>query len=136
MTPPTQDMGVDTIPLDTTTMGIADTLPKYPAGDNGFLEGNLCSSETKHEPISISPSTSLSKDSVSNSQFRGTKSLLSTSQLLPILLKNSNEPPSAERGLQNFIQMDPPIIITRLPGGSAKTRPIGHIRGPLPRTDC
>ena len=47
MTPPTKDMGVDPIPLDTTTMGIADTLPAYHAGDNGLPERNLYSSETK-----------------------------------------------------------------------------------------
>ena len=49
MTTPTGDMGVDTISLDTTTMGIADTVPEYHASDNGLLERNLCSSETKHE---------------------------------------------------------------------------------------
>ena len=60
LTPPTKDMGVDPISLDTTTMGIADTLPEYPAGDNGLRERNLHSSDTKNERISISPSTSLS----------------------------------------------------------------------------
>ena len=41
LTPPTKDMGVDPISLDTTTMGIADTLPEYHAGDNGLRERNL-----------------------------------------------------------------------------------------------
>ena len=111
MTPPTQDMVVDPISLDTTTMSIADTLPEYHAGDNGLLERTLYTSDTKIERISISPSTSLSQDSVSNSHYPGTKFLLSTSQLLPNLLKFSIEPTFAKRGLKEFIQMDPPIFI-------------------------
>ena len=43
------------------------------------------------------------KESVSNSHFPGTKSLLATPQLLPNLLKYSIERPSAERGPQYFI---------------------------------
>ena len=117
-------------------MCIADTLPEYHAGDNGLLESNLYSSDTKNERISISPSTSLSQDSVSNSHFPGTKSLISTTKLLPNLLKDSFEPQSAKRGLQDFIQVDPPVFINWLPGGSAKTRPTGHRRGRPPRTDC
>ena len=136
LTPPTKDMGVDPTSLDTTTMCIADTLPEYHAGDNGLRERNLYSSDTKNERISISPSTSLSRDSSSNSHFPGTKSLISTTWLLPKLLKDSNEPPFAERGLQDFIQVDPPVFINWLPGGSAKTRPTGHRRGRPPRTDC
>ena len=136
MTPPTQDMGVDTRSLDTTTIGIADALPEYHASDNGFLERNLCSSETKHERISIPPSTSISQGSLSNSHIPGTKSLLTTSKLLPNLLTYSIETPSAKRGLQDFIQFDPPIFNKWLPGGSAKTRPTGHGRGRPPRTDC
>ena len=135
LTPPTKDMGVDPIPLDTTTMCIADTLPEYHAGDNGLRERNLYSSDTKNERISISPSTSLSLDSSSNSHFPGTKSLISTTWLPPKLLKDSNEPPFAERGLRDFIQVDPPVFINWLPGGSAKTRPTGHRRGRPPRTD-
>ena len=50
LTPPTKDMGVDPISLDTTTMGIADTLPEYHAGDNGLRERNLYSSDTKLLP--------------------------------------------------------------------------------------
>ena len=42
MTPPTKDMGVDPMFLDTTTMGIADTLPIYYLADCGLLEGNPC----------------------------------------------------------------------------------------------
>ena len=135
LTPPTKDMGVDPISLDTSTMGIADTLPEYHAGDNGLRERNLHSSDTKIERISISPSTSLSQDSVSNSHFPGRKSLISTTELLPNLLKDSLEPHSAKRGLQDFIQVDPPVFINWLPGGSAKTRPTGHRRGRPPRTD-
>ena len=134
VTPPARDMGVDPISLDTTTMGIADTLPFYHADANGLLEGNPCSSGTKDEPIS-SPPTFLSMKrervqstpdscsatkcgtrifsanavlegttastpiifgdqvsttsgySVCNPSFPGTKSLSSTSQLLPNLLK-------------------------------------------------
>ena len=70
-------------------MGIADTLLEYQAGDNGLIERNLYSGDTKIERISISHSTSLTQDSVSDSYFPGTKSLLSTSQLLPNLLKYS-----------------------------------------------
>ena len=135
LTPPTKDMGVDPISLDTTTMCIADTLPEYHAGDNGLRERNLYSSDTKNERISISHSTSLSRDSSSNSHFPGTKSLISTTWWLPKLLKDSNEPPFAERGLRDFIQVDPPVFINWLPGGSAKTRPTGHRRGRPPRTD-
>ena len=87
MTPPTKDMGVDPISLDTTTMSIADILPEYPAGDNGLLERNLYSGDTKNEQISTSPSTFLSKDFASNSHIHGTKSPISTSKLLPNLLK-------------------------------------------------
>ena len=129
-------MGVDPISLDTTTMCIADHLPEYHAGDNGLRERNLYSSDTKNERISISSSTSLSQDSLSNSHFPGTKSLISTAKLLPKLLKDTFEPHSAKRGLQDFIQVDPPVFINWLPGGSAKTRPTGHRRGRPPRTDC
>ena len=135
LTPLTKDMGVDPISLDTTTIGITDTLPEHHAGDNGLRERNLYSSDTKNERISISPSTSLSQDSVSNSHFPGTKSLISTTKLLPNLRKDSFEPHSAKRGLQDFIQVDPPVFINWLPGGSAKTRPTGHRRGRPPRTD-
>ena len=135
MTPPAQDMGVDAISLDTTAMGFADTLPKYHAGDNGLLERNLYSGDAKSERISTSPSISSSQDSVSNSHFPGTKSL-STSKLLPNFLKYSIETLSAKRGLQGFVQVDPPIFIKWLPGGSAKSRPTCHRRGRPPRTDC
>ena len=50
--------------------------------------------------------------------------------------ERSNEPPFAERGLRDFIQVDPPVFINLLPGGSAKTRPTGHRRCRPPRTDC
>ena len=111
LTPPTKDIGVDPISLDTTTMGIADTLPEYHAVDNGLRERNLYSSDTKNERISIPSSISLSQDSLSNSHFPGTKSLISTTKLLPNLLKDSLELHSAKRGLQDFIQVDPPVFI-------------------------
>ena len=136
LTPPLKDMEVDPISLDTTTMSIADTLPEYHADDNRLRERNLYSSDTKNERISISSSFSLSQDSVSNSHFPGTKSLISTTKLLPNLRKDSFEPHSAKRGLQDFIQVDPPVFINWLPGGSAKTRPTGHRRDRPPRTDC
>ena len=135
LTPPTKDMGVDPTPLDTTTMCIADTLPDYHAGDNGLRVRNLYSSDTKNERISISSSISLSQDSLSNSHFPGTKSLISTTKLLPNLLKDSLEPHSAKRWLQDFIQVDPPVFINWFPGGLAKTRPTGHRRGRPPCTD-
>ena len=135
LTPPTKDMEVDPISLHTTTMGIADTLPEYHAGDNGLRERNLYSSDTKNERISISSSISLSQDSLSNSHFPGTKSLISTTKLLPSLLKDSFEPHSAKGGLRDFIQVDPPVFINWLPGSLAKTRPTGHRRGRPPRTD-
>ena len=134
MTPATKDMGVDPIYVDTTTMNIADTLPKHHAGDNRLRERNLYSSDTKYERISFSSSISLSQDSVSNSHFPGTKSLLLTSQLLPKLLKYSIEPTSAERGLHDYIQVDQPMIIRWLHSGSTKSRPTGHRRGRPPRT--
>ena len=128
LTPPTKDMGVDPIFLDTTTIGIADTLPEYYAGDNGLRERNLYSSDTKNERISISSSISLSQDSLSNSHFPGTNSLLSTTKLLPSLLKDSFEPHSAKSGLRDFIQVDPPVFINWLPGGSAKTQPTKRLQ--------
>ena len=134
MTPPIKDMGVDPISLNTSTMIIADTLPKYHADDNRLRERNLYSSDTKNERISISSSISLSQDSVSNSHFPGTKSLLFTSQLLPSLLKYSIEPTSAERGLHDYIQVDQPMINKWLHSGSTKSRPTGHRRGRQPRT--
>ena len=134
MTQPTKEIGVDPISLDTTTMIIADTLPEYYARDNGLLERNLYSSDTKNERISISPSISLSQDSVSNSHFPRTKSLLFTSQLLPSLLTHSIEPTSAERGLQDYIQVDQPIFIKWLHSGSTKSRSTEHRRGRPPRT--
>ena len=48
MTQPTEDMGLDPISLDTTTMSIADTFLEHHAGDNGLLERNLYSSDTKN----------------------------------------------------------------------------------------
>ena len=135
LTPLTKDMGVDPMSLDTTTIGMTDTLPEYHAGDNGLRERNLYSSDTKNERISISSSISLSQDSLSNSHFPGTKSLISTTKLLPSLLKDSFEPHSAKGGLRDFIQEDPPVFINWLPGGLAKTRPTGHRRGRPPRTD-
>ena len=56
MTPPTKDMGVDPMFLDTTTMGIADTLPIYHLADYGLLEGNPCTSDTEDELITTLPS--------------------------------------------------------------------------------
>ena len=97
-----------------------------------------CASATSTQVIrriSISSSFSLSQDSLSNSHFPGTKSLISTTKLLPNLLKDSFEPHSAKCELQDFIQVDPPVFINWLPGGSAKTRPTGHRRGRPPRTD-
>ena len=134
MTPPTKDMGVDPISLNTSTIIIADTLPEYHAGGNRLRERNLYSSDTKNERISISSSISLSQDSVSNSLFPGTKSILFTSQLLPSLLKYSIEPTSAERGLHDYIQVDQPMIIKWLHSGSTKSRPTRHRRGRPPRT--
>ena len=58
MTPPTKDMGVDPMFLDTTTMGIGDTLPIYHLDDNRLLEGNPCTSDTEDELITSLPSTS------------------------------------------------------------------------------
>ena len=134
MTPPTKDMGVDPKSLNTSNMIIADTLPEYHAGENRLRERNLYSSDTKNERISISSSISLSQDSVSNSHFPGTKTLLFTPQFLPSLLKYSIEPSSAERGLHVYIQVDQPMIIKWLHSGSTKSRQTGHRRGRPPRT--
>ena len=48
MTASARDMGVDPISV-VTTMGIVDTLPTYQADDNGLLEGDPCTSDTKDE---------------------------------------------------------------------------------------
>ena len=125
MTPQTKDMGVDPISLNTSTMSIAETLPKYHAGDNRLRERNLYSSDTKNEQISTSSSTSLSQDSVSNSHFPGTKSLSFTSQLRPSLLKYFIRPTSEERDLHAYIQVDQPMIIQWLHSLSTKSRPTG-----------
>ena len=58
LTAPTKDMEVDPMFLDTTTMGIADTLPIYHLADYGLLEGNPCTSDTDDELITTLPSTS------------------------------------------------------------------------------
>ena len=182
MTPPTKEIGVDPMFLDTTTMGIADTLP-YHADDKRLLEGNPCTSDTEDELITTLPSTSSLKgegvpstpnscsatncgtrilsanavleaetapkpnllqnhltttpmDSVCDSHFRGTKSPLSISKLLPDLLKESIVPRSAKHGLQNNILANPSFFVRGLPGGSAKTEPDGFRRGQPPRTPC
>ena len=58
MTPPTNDMGVDRMFLDTTIMSIAYTLPFYHLADSGLLEGNHCTIDTEEELITTLPSTS------------------------------------------------------------------------------
>ena len=45
--PPTMDVGVESMSLDTTAMGIARMSPVYHAGDKGLLEGNPSTSDTK-----------------------------------------------------------------------------------------
>ena len=52
-------MGVETMFLDTTTMGITDAFPIYHTANYGSLEGNPCSSDVKDELITTLPSTSL-----------------------------------------------------------------------------
>ena len=64
-----------------------------------------------------------------NSHFFGTKSLLSTSQLLP----SQSKVTSTKRGLHQLYHIDPQFFIAGLPGSSNKTRPTGHRRGRLPR---
>ena len=71
-------------------------------------------------------------DSICNSHCRGTKPIRSTLKFLPNLLETSTEPCSGKHGLQDFILVHPPMFITWLPGGSAKTRPAGHRRGRPP----
>ena len=73
-------------------------------------------------------------DSNSDSHFPGTKFPLSTSKLLPDLLKESFAPCSGKHGLQGCILANSPILTTWLPGCSAKTRPAGHRRGRPLRT--
>ena len=143
LTPRTNDIGVDPMFLEFTTMGIANIIPIYHTADYEFLEGNPCSSDVKDELITTSPSTSPMKeervpstpnscsatncatrilsanavleaktaltpnifqnnlsttpmDSVCDSHVPETMSLLSTSRLLPDLLKESIEPRSAK----------------------------------------
>ena len=60
-TPPTKDNGVDPIFLDTTTMGIAYTLPVYHTADYVLFKGNPCSSDRNDELITALPSTSSMK---------------------------------------------------------------------------
>ena len=155
---PTRNLEVDPISLNTTALGIANTIPIYHADDNGLLEVNRCTNDTKDELIRTLPSTSsmegesvpsstpnscsatycglrslFSKalmeaeeaptpnlfqnhlsttpmDSVCDSHFPGTKSLLSTSKLLPDFLKESIKLRCAKRGVKNFIPSDPSIF--------------------------
>ena len=168
--------------LNTTAMGIVDMLPIYHTADYGLLEGSPCSSDTKDELMTSSPSTLTLKkervsptrhscsatncgtkilsanavleaetaptpnifqnhlsttplDSVCNSHLPGAKSPLSISKLLPdLLLEESIDPRSAKHGLQVFLLAKPPIFMTWLPSGSAKTQRAGHRRGRPPRT--
>ena len=62
MTPPKKDTGVDPMFLDTTTMGIADTLPIFYLTEYELLEGNPCTSDTEDELITTLPSTSILKE--------------------------------------------------------------------------
>ena len=81
------------------------------------LEAKTASTLNLEDQLSTNP-----KVSVSNPDFPGTMFLITTSQLLPKLLNCSIEPPSADCGVQNFIQMDLSIFITWRTGGSAETR--------------
>ena len=60
MTPPRKDIVVDPMFLDTTTKGMADTLPIYHTAEYGLLERNPCSSDSNNELITL-PSTSSMK---------------------------------------------------------------------------
>ena len=108
---------------------------------NNFWNKNISANAVLEADTASTPNllhdylSKISMDSVCISHFAGTKSL-STSQLLPKLLNESIEPHSANHGLQDFILVDPPIFITWLPGGSAKTRPPGHRRGPPSGISC
>ena len=52
MTVPTKDLVVDTISWNNTTIGVANTSPVNPIADDGLLERNPCTSDTKSELIS------------------------------------------------------------------------------------
>ena len=67
--------------------------------------------------------------SVFNTHNPRTKSPISTSQLLPRLLKESIRPRCAKRGLKEFIPIYPPIFTRGLTGCSSKTRPADNTRG-------
>ena len=97
--------------------------------DKAVLEAKTASTPNLEDQLSTDPT-----DFVSNSHFPGTKSRFVTSQLLPNLLKYSIEPPSAERGLYDYIQVDQPIFIKWLHSGSTKTWLTGHRRDRQPRT--
>ena len=109
MTSPAKDMVADPLSLD---------VPPFPNARSetncgtrilpakAVLEAKTASTPNLEDQLSTDPT-----DSVSNSHFHGTKSLLLTSQLLPNLLKSSFEPPSAKRGLQDYIQVDQPIFL-------------------------
>ena len=61
MTPPTKEMVVDPMFLDTTTMGMADTLPIYHTAAYRMLERNPCSSDSNDELRATLPSSSSMK---------------------------------------------------------------------------
>ena len=80
--------------------------------DKVLLQARTAPTLNLEDQVSTNPN-----DSVCNPYFPGTKSLLSTLELLPNLLKCCLEPPSAKLGLREFIQVDLSTVHTRLPGG-------------------
>ena len=138
----TEDELIITLPSTSSLKG--ERVPSTPnscsATNRGtrILSGNaVLKAETAPTPNLLKNHLSTTPmDSVCDSHFPGTKSLLSISKLLPDLLKDPNVPRSAKHGLQNIILAYPPIFVRGLLGGSAKTRPAGHRRGRPPRTPC
>ena len=116
-----------------------DSLSATNCGRSIFSANAVLEAKTASTPSLLGDQLSTTpRYSVCNLHFPGTKSLLSTPQFLPNLLKESIEltPRSSELSLQDFILVDPPIFTRGLPGGSPKTRLAGHRRGRPPHLYC
>ena len=134
MTPPTKDMGVDPMFLDTTTMGIADTLPIYHLADYKLIESNPCSSDTKDELITTLPSTSSRKEervpSTPNSysatncgkrNISGNAVLEAETAPTPNLLQNQlSTSPMGSICNSQFLGTKSPLSISKLPSDLLK----------------
>ena len=123
-------MGVDPISLDTTTMDFLLTrclkITPVTMGCSSASASQVIRKMDEYQSHAPFPYRRICKQL---SLPWNKVPIINFAVAMPRLLKYSIEPHFTKRGLHDFIQMDPPIFITRLPGGSAKTQPTGHRRG-------